>query len=110
MDVAHTLSSQLGGDQGDLAVSLLVCASQPDVSLVLAQYTLVTLRMSYLEAPTCVPIIPLPYSIQHSLKTPDVSEHAVLAMTQAYFVVQSTTSITVFCRLLLLEHSSCWIG
>ena len=48
-----------------------------------------TLLVSYLEAPTCVPIMPLPYSIQHSLNIPDWSEHAVLAMTQTLLLVQS---------------------
>ncbi len=48
-----------------------------------------TLLVSYLEAPTCVPTMPLPYSIQRCLSIPDWTEHAVLAMTQTLLLVQS---------------------
>ncbi len=51
-----------------------------------------TLLVSYLEAPTCVPIMPLPYYIQHCLNIPDWIEHAVLAMTQTLLLVQSRST------------------
>ncbi len=48
-----------------------------------------TLLVFYLEALTCVPIMSLPYSIQHCPNYPNWNKNAVLAMTQTLLLVQS---------------------